>query len=97
MRFFRRKSKIPLQRGDTLGGSTPLIMMDQVKPMRGGRRFRRRRSAFDDPTPPGRWVLRGLVVLLLAGAIWAGASLVDGPALLAYLREVLFPAPAPTP
>lgn len=93
MGLFRRKSKIPLHRGDTLGGSTPLIMMDRVKPMRGGRRFRRRRSAFDDPTPPGRWAARILVVLVLAGIVWAGLSLIDGPALLSYLREILFPAP----
>lgn len=78
--WFRRSSprKIALRRGDTLGGSTSLLMIDQVKPARGGRRFRRKRSSrFIEQRSAGGLIMPLLLVFAIGVAIWAAWGLVD--------------------
>ncbi len=67
-----------LRRGDTLGGSTSLLLIDRVKPARGGRRFRRRRSSrFVAHRSVGSAVWPLLLLLAIALVIWAGWGLLD--------------------
>ena len=86
----KRPRIVPLNRGDTLGGSTSLLLLDRVRPARGGRRFRRRhRSRFSSGEGQGGVWLRALGVLaVLALLLWAGVGLLDWDGLGPYLDAV---------
>ena len=93
---------VSLNRGDTLGGSASLLLLDRVRPARGGRRFRRRyRSRFSSPGGHGGLWLRALAVLaVLALLVWAGVGLLDWDWLQPYLESIwnrLNPGSPPAP
>lgn len=78
--MFIRRIRIKLDKGDTLGGTAPLIMLDQVRPGSDGRnRFAKRGRDKGGSGKLGLIILAVLVGLGIIAALgaWLGVSGLD--------------------
>lgn len=81
--MFGNKNKIRLDKGETLGGTAPLVLLDQVTS--GGRR-RATNKRGREGISVSAWVSTLISVSVLAGLLAAALNMVDWQVLLQDLR-----------
>ena len=87
--MFGNKNKIRLDKGETLGGTAPLVLLDQVTS--GGRR-RATNKRGREGISVSAWVSTLISVSVLAGLLAAALNMIDWATLIPEIKAWVFGA-----